>query len=597
MKSKKVSTTFTVLSMAAGMFLTPASAYAEPLASGQETVVDSSDVSTDDSVSEKTDSDSGASETPEKPEDSSSDTSKEPEEKDDSEDPAPTEPDVTPSVTPSVTPAPEPSKAPTPDVSTSETKPKADSESTKKDANSSSTSTKDADPSSDNAAEAAAVEDWSQTINYENYIGKKDLRAGFARVDKVYAYAKVNTRLNVRESASTKSRIVGTLSPKALCYVISDSDQKWVYIESGDVRGFVKSNYLQQGKTALTYVSRTGEDNMELAEQVIDHEENEAFSYKKETVYDVTNSSGEGIITFAKQFVGNSYVWGGNSLTNGIDCSHFVWQILTRCGAYDGEYTTSYGWRSLGEEVKSLADAKAGDVVCYDGHVALYDGNGKIVEALNEDQGIVDTRKVDSDTILTIRRFTSNDEIGDTNAEKIWNYLRMHGFSKEGTAGIMGNIANEASTDLNPTLLESGSVKKSGLTGTQYTALVDAGSISREEVIHSSSLGIYSGGRYGYGLCGFTDPEIKSYLCKYTIDKGKSLGSISGQLDSLIAYLEKHNPSLLERLKTSDSVEDAATAFLREYEKCKDLDREEIERVSAAKQIYEVFQEYQSPVE
>lgn len=173
MKSKKVSTTFTVLSMAAGMFLTPASAYAEPLASGQETVVDSSDVSTDDSVSEKTDSDSGASETPEKPEDSSSDTSKEPEEKDDSEDPAPTEPDVTPSVTPSVTPAPEPSKAPTPDASTSETKPKADSESTKKDANSSSTSTKDADPSSDNAAEAAAVEDWSQTINYENYIGKR----------------------------------------------------------------------------------------------------------------------------------------------------------------------------------------------------------------------------------------------------------------------------------------------------------------------------------------------------------------------------------------------------------------------------------------
>ena len=75
MKSKKVSTTFTVLSMAAGMFLTPASAYAEPLASGQETVVDSSAVSTDDSVSEKTDSDSGASETPDMPEDSASDSS------------------------------------------------------------------------------------------------------------------------------------------------------------------------------------------------------------------------------------------------------------------------------------------------------------------------------------------------------------------------------------------------------------------------------------------------------------------------------------------------------------------------------------------
>lgn len=89
----------------------------------------------------------------------------------------------------------------------------------------------------------------------------------------------------------------------------------------------------------------------------------------------------------------------------------------------------------------------------------------------------------------------------------------------------------------------------------------------------------------------------KHFMHVVTKGSGKSLGSISGQLDSLIAYLEKHNPSLLERLKTSDSVEDAATAFLREYEKCKDLDREEIERVSAAKQIYEVFQEYQSPVE
>ena len=72
------------------------------------------------------------------------------------------------------------------------------------------------------------------------------------------------------------------------------------------------------------------------------------FNYKKETVYEVKTSTGNGIITFAKQFVGRPYVWGGNSLTDGIDCSHFVWQILTRCGAYDGEYTTSGGWRSLG---------------------------------------------------------------------------------------------------------------------------------------------------------------------------------------------------------------------------------------------------------
>ena len=63
----------------------------------------------------------------------------------------------------------------------------------------------------------------------------------------------------------------------------------------------------------------------------------------------------------------------------------------------------------------------------------------------------------------------------------------------------MGNIANEASTDLNPTLLEYGSTSRTSLSGEQYTNLVDAGIISRDEVIRSSRFGLYSGGRYGYG--------------------------------------------------------------------------------------------------
>lgn len=73
-----------------------------------------------------------------------------------------------------------------------------------------------------------------------------------------------------------------------------------VYIESGDVRGFVRTDYLQQGKEALEYVTGTGEDQMKLADQVIDPSENEAFPYKKETVYEVKTSTGNGIITFAK---------------------------------------------------------------------------------------------------------------------------------------------------------------------------------------------------------------------------------------------------------------------------------------------------------
>ena len=150
------------------------------------------------------------------------------------------------------------------------------------------------------------ADDWIQTIDYGKYISsmKKDLRAGFAQVDKAYAYAKVDTRLNVRESGSTSARIVGTLPAKALCFVIADADQEWVYIESGDVRGFVRTDYLQQGKEALEYVTGTGEDQMKLADQVIDPSENEAFPYKKETVYEVKTSTGNGIMTFATHFVG-----------------------------------------------------------------------------------------------------------------------------------------------------------------------------------------------------------------------------------------------------------------------------------------------------
>ena len=95
-------------------------------------------------------------------------------------------------------------------------------------------------------------------------------------------------------------------------------------------------------------------------------------------------------------------------LTNGIDCSHFAWQCLTHCGVYSGPYATSGEWRSLGQPVADLAHAKAGDVLCYAGHVAIYDGNGMIVEAKNETAGITHDRSADCRPILAIRRFTTD---------------------------------------------------------------------------------------------------------------------------------------------------------------------------------------------
>lgn len=118
------------------------------------------------------------------------------------------------------------------------------------------------------------------------------------------------------------------------------------------------------------------------------------------------SGSGSSIVAYADQFVGNPYVWGGNSLTNGIDCSHFVYQVLKNCGVYSGGYTTSAGWRYLGSPVGSLSEARAGDVICYSGHVAIYDGSGGIVEAKGSAWGITHDRSATCNTILAIRRFT-----------------------------------------------------------------------------------------------------------------------------------------------------------------------------------------------
>ena len=117
-----------------------------------------------------------------------------------------------------------------------------------------------------------------------------------------------------------------------------------------------------------------------------------------------SSSSGNAIIAYADQFVGCPYVWGGSSLTNGCDCSHFVWLVLRDCGVYSGGYRTSGNWASVGSPVGSLAEAQEGDVIVYSGHVALYDGNGYIVEAKGSAWGITHDRRADSKAIVAIRR-------------------------------------------------------------------------------------------------------------------------------------------------------------------------------------------------
>ena len=116
--------------------------------------------------------------------------------------------------------------------------------------------------------------------------------------------------------------------------------------------------------------------------------------------------SGEELVSFAKQYVGNPYVWGGNSLTKGCDCSGFVHLVYKNFGYKTVRYSMSFLYE--GTPV-SRADVRPGDIVVYAikngiGHVAIYAGNGKIVEAQSKNTGITANRSIDCREIVGIRR-------------------------------------------------------------------------------------------------------------------------------------------------------------------------------------------------
>ncbi|WP_461812422.1 C40 family peptidase [Faecalimonas sp.] len=118
-------------------------------------------------------------------------------------------------------------------------------------------------------------------------------------------------------------------------------------------------------------------------------------------------SKGEQIANEGLKYVGNPYVWGGNDLYNGIDCSGFTTKIHSICGV-PGVPRNSREQRYGGKAVNGLSNALPGDIICYEGHVAIYIGGGRIVHASNPSpypRGGIKTGTATYRTILAIRRY------------------------------------------------------------------------------------------------------------------------------------------------------------------------------------------------
>lgn len=185
--------------------------------------------------------------------------------------------------------------------------------------------------------------------------------------------------LNVRSGASTSSSVVGTYreGTKVTCYGTSGS---WTKVKYNGVTRYVSTQYLSaSAPSSGSSGSSSSSSNA------------------------ATNSSSKGqqVANYALQFVGNPYVWGGTSLTNGSDCSGFTQSVYKHFGYSIPR--TSASQRSAGKAV-SWSERQVGDLICYSGHVAIYIGNNKIVHSSNPKDGVKITSPANYTTVLAVRR-------------------------------------------------------------------------------------------------------------------------------------------------------------------------------------------------
>lgn len=221
------------------------------------------------------------------------------------------------------------------------------------------------------------------------------------------------------------SQVAGKVYDDTSVIVLQKGDT-WSKIRSGNVVGYVNTDSLIMGQDAidkakeLLTAAYPEKDILTLKEKEIEkvfsvgetkeEEEVRLAAEEKARILEeqkrlaaqraASLARGQEVVAFAKQFIGNPYVWGGTSLTHGADCSGFVQSVYKHFGV--SLPRTSYSMEHVGREV-SYSDMQPGDIVCYEGHVGIYAGNGQLVNAIGEGKGI-GLSNVNYRSILTIRR-------------------------------------------------------------------------------------------------------------------------------------------------------------------------------------------------